>query len=149
MEEKKIAYRYGKISCEQFSTNHLSLPTNDSKDISLDSSITFGASLPHNIIVSIRLTFFRNNDKTSPFLILEVSQVFDIKEDDFISLQDENKNIVIPAKYVRMLTNYVFAVSRGILYAKTEGTVFNEYQIPPISLKDESEIVLSAAFENK
>lgn len=64
-------------------------------------------------------------------LILELACVFDIASDGMEELKRESK---IPKGFLQYMASIVVGTARGVIHAKTEGTLLNPVVLPPINL---------------
>lgn len=103
--------------------------------VNLISEVGFGLDTDEHVI-SCKAKFSFEKKLGQPFLILEVQGLFEIEKNDFKNKvkQDDGSYMVLQglAIHFAMLT---VGSARGILHAKTEGTVYNEYLLPTIDVK--------------
>lgn len=78
-------------------------------------------------------TSFTFNEKSKTFLIVKVSSHFVVKPDYWDSISSENR-IVFPKNFIIHITMLAVGTTRGVLHAKTEGTIFNNFLIPPVDV---------------
>ena len=69
------------------------------------------------------------------FLKIQVSCHFKIKESSWISFIQEKK-IIVPKNFLVHLAMITTGTSRGILFAKTEGTEFSNFIIPTLNVAE-------------
>lgn len=69
------------------------------------------------------------------FLKIQVSCHFKIKENTWESFIQEEK-LLVPKSFLAELTMMTTGTTRGILFAKTEGTAFSKYIIPSINVAE-------------
>jgi len=103
--------------------------------VNLISEVGFGLDTDEHVI-SCNAKFCFEKKFGQPFLILEVQGLFEIEKNDFENKvkQEDGSYIVLQglAIHFAMLT---VGSARGILHAKTEGAVYNEYLLPTIDVK--------------
>jgi|AntRauTorckE6833_2_1112554.scaffolds.fasta_scaffold00298_5 hypothetical protein len=127
----QITFGLQQIKTEQFATFEEVLC--DGGKTGLTTNVKFGADLSHRIVgVIMSFTFNCNN---SPFIKLETSCGFQIIEDDWKALKDEEK-LTIPKGLAQHLAVIAVGTSRGILHAKTEGTDLNKFFLPTINVTE-------------
>lgn len=69
------------------------------------------------------------------FIKIQVSCHFKIEENDWNSFATENK-LVVPKGFLAHLAMITTGTTRGVLFAKTEGTQFSKYIIPTINVEE-------------
>lgn len=87
---------------------------------------------------------FQFSQANRPFIIIEVSCQFKISDNEFLNLIQET-SVIFERETVTELADFVVKTTRGILHAKTESTIFNQFRIPQIDLTNT--IQGSLAFE--
>lgn len=101
----------------------------------LITALGFGLDIDdHTITCNTKFSFERKKDQ--PFLILEIQALFEVDKSDFLTKvkQDDNSYLIAQglATHFAVLT---VGSARGVLHAKTEGTIYNQYILPTIDLK--------------
>ncbi|PKQ69977.1 hypothetical protein [Raineya orbicola] len=113
-----------KISTEQFAIIE-ALFNPDDENIRFSLEIKFGINENRDVIAtSIKFIFSQDN----PFLILQVSCFFEIKSPLI------KEAMIIEQDTARHLLLLTIGTARGVMHAKTEGTIFNKFVIPTINL---------------
>ena len=64
-------------------------------------------------------------------LTTEIACFFDISQDGSKELKEQGK---MPVEFLRYMATIATGTARGIIHAKTEGTVLNSVVLPPINL---------------
>lgn len=80
---------------------------------------------------------FKLRQKEQVFLIIKVGVHFELEEnawEGFLSPESEQLNV--PLDFARHLAVLTLGTVRGVLHAKTETTVFNQFPLPTINLTD-------------
>ena len=105
-------------------------------EVNLTSELGFGIDTDKNTI-SCTAKFSFEKKVNQPFLIIEVQSFFEIEKNDFKTKvkQEDNSYLVVKDLAIHFAVLTVGA-SRGALHAKTEGTVYNEYLLPTINVKE-------------
>lgn len=67
------------------------------------------------------------------FVDYKLSCVFGLPQDSWEALMNDEK-IVLPKFFVEHLMAQVIGIARGVLHAKTEGTIYNGVFIPTVDL---------------
>lgn len=130
--KKLIGFDLFEIKTEQFATLEENFSPKKKK-INLVTDLEIKISEEENL-VGIYLSFkFKQENKS--FIKIQVSCHFEIKEDDWDSFVINDK-IVFPKSFIAHLTMMSVGTTRGILHAKTEGTLFNEYILPSINVEE-------------
>ena len=71
------------------------------------------------------------------FLKIKVSCHFVIKEESWkLFLQVSPSKIIIPKGFIQHLAMITTGTTRGVLFAKTEGTLFSKFIIPTLNIVD-------------
>lgn len=117
-----IPFKLVNIEENQFSVFEENL--DDSSPINQKIGVGFGADF-HNRIIGSTFRFQLNKEK-NPLLKIEATCYFEIEENSFPKLLSDNK-IILPCKFAKHLAVITTGTVRGILYANTKGTAFNEF----------------------
>lgn len=113
------------IKTEQFAT--FTEPT--SNDVQMKVQIKLGANFPDNKIG----VFMRFDYKTNDIVcgVIEVSLHFEFEPQYWDSITNKTTEIIqVPKDVISSLINITIGTTRGILFAKTDGTPFSKLQIP-------------------
>ncbi|NLA49807.1 MAG: hypothetical protein GX876_10145 [Bacteroidales bacterium] len=130
---KSIGFSLKKISTEQFAI--IEEGFNDKGKIRLNTSLRIAADDKQKY-VAVFTSFIFDSD-TKPFLIVEVSCHFQIKDSAWIEMHNPDTNtLVVPKGFLCHLAMLTIGTSRGILHVKTEGTCFNKYVLPTINVTE-------------
>jgi len=71
--------------------------------------------------------------KEQLILVLEIVCYFDIALEGVEFIKEQNN---VPVEFLRYMATIVIGTARGVIHAKTEGTVLNSVVLPPINLVD-------------
>lgn len=127
-----IKFAFKQIKTEQFAILEQSYRAG--VPIALDNSISIENNAA-NRIVAISLGFeFKQNAIT--FLLIKVVCYFEIETQSWESMRNAANVVVIEKGFLRHLVMLSMGTIRGVLHAKTEGTMFNQFIIPTINLMD-------------
>lgn len=126
-----INFRMSNITVEQFAILAES-EIQDESSIQYSLNITFRAEQSRHLVACKIDTLWKNNEET--FIKLDLYCVFTIDEGDWSSFESDSK-LTIPSEFLQYMAMHTIGTSRGVLHAKTEGTPFNKYIIPPIDLQ--------------
>ena len=130
-KEQPVKFSLKQIRTQQFAI--IEEAYHDKEKISLSSSINFGSDKENKVIGVF--ASFKFETKKQPFLIIEVRVFFQIEDKDWRALFDAKSNTVhFPKGFITHLAMLTVGTARGVLHAKTEGTPFNHYILPPINL---------------
>lgn len=124
---KSIPYRIKGIRTIQFAL----FPENfvNGKGVEINSSFTFGHTPGLESVRCISSFTFLQDDKI--LLIAEIHTMFDISPEGREQLKEIKK---IPVDFLRYMATIATGTARGIIHAKSEGTVLNSIILPPINL---------------
>lgn len=130
----EIGFRLNQIEKRQFATLG-DVPASGST-IRENIEFAFGI-LEEKKIIGCLFHYTLLDDGERPFITIEVSCDFRINEDDWQQLVDEKKgNITLPKRFAQYLAGITVGTARGILHNETENSLFNDYPIGMINLKD-------------
>jgi hypothetical protein len=132
MEKKIIGFTLKQILTHQFAIIDDVFKTDEKVNFAFE--LNFATNAEERMLrVGTRMRF---EQKQIPFLLLESSCSFQIKEEDWKALFVENEcnKIILPKDFAIHLTMLSVGTARGILHAKTENTDFNKYFVPTIDL---------------
>lgn len=125
-----LGFAFAKITTEQFAILAEDVDINESFE--LQTQLRFGINVSDKVLAIYPK--FRFEYKEKPFLILESSSQFKIKDETWESLTDkENATIVFPRNFIIHLILLSIGTARGILHAKTENSVFSPLVLPTIN----------------
>ena len=125
-----IGFRMNRLRVDQFAILTDSIPP---EDLSLGFAISFGvAPSIHEVCTTVR---FNISHAESPLLILELSCFFEIREEDWNKVKQDNK-VIIPKGLLAHFGVHTIGTARGILHCKTEGTQLNAFILPPINVSE-------------
>lgn len=104
--------------------------------INLITGLSFGLDIDENTVTCT--TEFSFEKKTGqPFLILKVQGYFEINKNDFTKkMKQKDGSYLVTQGLATHFAVLTVGSARGILHAKTEGTIFNQYLLPTIDIKD-------------
>lgn len=122
-----IPYKINKIETRQFACFPEVFIT--STEINVGSEFVFQQSIEKNKIICISKIRYQQADRL--LLILELACVFDIAPDGMEELKRESK---IPKGFLQYMASIVVGTARGVIHAKTEGSLLNPVVLPPINL---------------
>jgi hypothetical protein len=121
-------FKVSKIAINQFAILQKELPGSETQ---LSTELSFQHSVESKQIACIADFKFKSSNDT--ILILTCQCNFAIQADDW-KLFEENNEIAIPKSFLETLASQTINISRGILFCKTDGTIFNSLMIPPINI---------------
>lgn len=142
-ENAEVGFILNSIKTEQFALFELNY--NAEKQTNLKRSIQFKLDQT-NKRIGVFLGFeFIQEEKI--FIKIVVSCHFIIKEDSwekFINLKQAK--VIVPKGFLAHIAMITMGTCRGILFAKTEGTVFSKFIIPTLNvekmIKSDAEFIL-------
>lgn len=125
-----VRFRMSRISVEQFAILVKDAPQ---AEVVVDSDVSFGV-IPNNQLVAVKFNItFTHEDKT--LLVMEVHCYFNVSPDDWKGFEKENK-VIIPKDLLAHFAMHTVGTARGVLFCKTEGTLYNQFIIPPMNVVD-------------
>lgn len=130
-ELKSVEFSLKKIATEQFAI--IEEGFDEKGNIRLNTSFRFAADEIQRYIAVYTFFTFESNNK--PFLIVEASCHFAIKDDAWeVMFNHELNSLNVNKGFLCHLAMLTVGTSRGMLHAKTEGTCFNKYVLPTIDV---------------
>lgn len=123
-----ISFALAGIQTIEFAT--LEEAYSENENITTSISVEFGIeSLDSTIIVCSPTYSFLQ--KGIPFIKIKAACFFDVKKESWGSYINKSRNsITFPKGFTDHLLVLSLGTLRGLLHAKTEGTIFNKYFIP-------------------
>lgn len=126
-----INFNLLKIQTEQFAIFEENF--NKNEIVNLNTNLSFGLNFDDNVfLVTPKYTF---EIQGKPFMTIQISCFFKIEDATWNSFK-KKKQIIFPKDFVAHMTMITVGTSRGVLHTKTEGTVFNEFILPPINVTE-------------
>lgn len=132
-KENKIGFSLIKIQTEQFA--FFEEIFDEKLIVNLNTQIEFKLNFENKIVGSFIGFTFEQQER--PFLKIEVSCHFAIENNSLTSFLDTTKlKISIPKDFLAHLAMITVGTTRGILFAKTEGTSLNKFIIPTLNVSE-------------
>ena len=130
-QARSIGFSLKRVTTEQFAI--IEEGFDEKGKIRLKTSMRFAADDKQKYIAVFTSFIFDSNNE--PFLLVEASCHFSIKDDAWNEMYDANLNtLTVPKGFLCHLAMLTVGTSRGILHSKTEGTCFNKYVLPTINV---------------
>lgn len=135
-KNQKIAFKLFNIKTVEFAV----IENESINEDTLESSVNIGFGISDktgHIHCGIKFKLY-TDDK--PFIIIHVNCTFEIEPAAWKKMYNDKDGVyIIPKGLAKHLAVLVMGTTRGALHAKTEGTVFNRYFIPPMNIDEEIE----------
>jgi hypothetical protein len=135
MENKlnNISFALKKLTTEQFAIIEDSY--SETAIIRLSTNIRSGADESQKMVAVFSSFTFEADNK--PFIVIEAGCHFQIEEKEWDEmLKKDTHTLIVPKGFMSHLAMLTVGTTRGILHAKTEGTCFNKFMIPPINVAE-------------
>lgn len=130
-ELQSVNFALRKINTEQFAI--LQDNYEEQSDIRFGTKLHFAADQKARLIAVFAGFIFELKGK--PFLVIEVSCNFEIVQKAWKEMLNNEKDAIsVPKCFMSHLAMLTVGTARGVLHAKTEGTCFNQYFIPPVNV---------------
>jgi hypothetical protein len=129
MEKGSVGFALVGIKTEQFATFEDNYK--DKAKTSLNTGLEFKFNKDEKLIAVVVTIIFKQNKKV--FLKLQVSCHFIISDESFKNYCVDSL-ITLPKGFMTHLTMITISSVRGVLHAKTEGTIFNKYLLPTLDV---------------
>ena len=121
-------FRMDQIKVEQFAILENKLPQ---EDIGFSAELTHGASKEEKIIaIRLKVSYI---SKEKMLLVCIVSCMFKVEPESWQDWVKDDK-VFIPRGFIAHLAMHTFGTTRGILFAKTEGTPYQQFILPPTNV---------------
>lgn len=127
-----IGFKITKINTQQFAIIEDSYDS-ENDQFTIETNLGFGID-PENeaIISSVKIQF---EQKSIPFLILEISCEFDVIPEFWKKFNSVDK-IIMPKGFMAHLAMITVGTTRGVLHSKTDNTKFNEFILPTLNITE-------------
>jgi hypothetical protein len=132
MNKNAVPFKLFQITTEEFATIEDNL--NDGK-ISMNNALGYAADIESSAIkCTLKVVFSQDSQ---PFLIIQASCEFEIETKAWSEMLNSKKNILTIEKgFATHLALLTTGTVRGILHAKTENTVFNQFLLPTLNVNE-------------
>lgn len=120
-----------KIKTEQFAIFEENF--NKNEVINLNTNLSFGLNSNDKVFLVTPKYTFENEEK--PFMAIQISCYFKIEDTTWNNFINK-KHIIFPKDFVAHMAMITVGTSRGILHTKTEGTIFNDFILPPMNVAE-------------
>jgi len=131
MENNTIGFNLIGLKTEQFATFEENY--SEKKETQIHTGIEFKLSSEQKRIgIFAEFTF---TQETHTLVKLQISCHFAVSPESWDSFCSESK-IVFPKGFMMHLTMLTIGTARGVLHAKTEGTIFNQFILPTINVEE-------------
>ncbi|MDX1718716.1 MAG: hypothetical protein R3353_01020 [Salegentibacter mishustinae] len=145
--KNKIGFSLNNVTTEQFAIIEEAFNIKNPVELNLGSS--FAVDIDKKLISNFfKVQFIQ--EKT-PFLILETGCHFKISPDAWQEFFDKEKNkIKLPQRFAGHLLMLNIGTSRGVLHAKTDDTVYNQFMLPTINVNRliDTDVIMDLTEEN-
>lgn len=124
-----IPYKIERIDTTQFAI----FPDKyiNGENVSVEMDMTFSTSETISPIKNVTSIRYKQNDDI--LLVLEIACSFTISEEGLENLRKSGK---IPVEFLRYMGTFSVGIARGVIHARTEGTVLNPVILPPANVND-------------
>lgn len=128
----EVAFMLQSISTDQFAIlDEGIIPTDD---LELLTDLSFGIHAEnHTIGVFPKFTFTQNS---KPVMLIEIGCHFLLKAEHWDKMKRQDGTIVVPKFVMSHMATIAVGTARGVLHAKTEGSVLNEFVLPTINVTE-------------
>lgn len=133
MNKSAVPFKLFQITTEEFATIEENL-THDGK-VQLINQLSFAVD-NDNLAIKCTLKVSFNIDKNA-FLILQASCEFQIEPNAWNEMLNSKKQLLtIDKTFATHLALLTTGTLRGILHAKTENTIYNQYVLPTLNVNE-------------
>lgn len=132
-EKKQVAFKLSGIKTEQFAIFEEHYKAKQESD--LGTSLHFKLNQQaRQIGAFIGFDFIQTKNV---FLKIEISCHFQIEKKSWETfIHEKGKKLIVPKEFLAHLAMITTGTSRGVLFAKTEGTVFSSFIIPTLNVAE-------------
>jgi hypothetical protein len=131
MDNKQIGFNLVAIRTEQFALIEENF--NENEEVNLGSDFEFKLSCKNNQLGVY--ASFKFEQKGKVFLKIQVSCHFSIRPESWQNFCN-NQEIVFPKGFMAHISMLTVGTTRGVLYSKTDGTIFSKFMLPLINVVD-------------
>ncbi|MGN1217238.1 MAG: hypothetical protein ACI4TD_04595 [Phocaeicola sp.] len=135
---QSIPYRISHIETVQFAI----FPDNyvNGKEVMVNTNCGYNVRSDIGQVRNIISVNYTQNDKL--LLVVQLACYYDIAPEGVTAIKEEGK---IPVDFLRYMGSLSIGAIRGVIHAKTEGTVLNPVILPPVNLEGmvKNDLVLS------
>lgn len=112
---------------------------NIEENLEIHTSISVGVNDNKNVSMSVTIKYYIPEQNTElTILLLKTDAEFVVDDIDSILTTDKNGFYRIPIDYIEVFTGILYSTIRGIIFAKTQGTLLSQFILP---VKSASELV--------
>ena len=122
-----IPYRIVKIENTQFAFFPDKFVVSDR--VKVDVAFNFAPNKDISMIRCTSIIHYTQNDNL--LLVLEMATYFEIAQ---VGIDNIKKDGKVPVDFLRYMGTIAIGTARGVIHAKTEGSVMNPIVLPPINL---------------
>lgn len=101
------------------------------QDVVVNTNCGFNLKSDFSQVRNIISINYMQNDKL--LIVAQLACCFDIADAGVASIKSERR---IPVDFLRYIGTVSIGAMRGVIHAKTEGTVLNPVVMPPVNLED-------------
>jgi len=132
-DTKQISFQLSGIRTEQFATFEENYSAKKETELGIGLQFKLDEQGRH-IAAFLRFDFIQVK---KVFLKIEISCHFQIEDKSWKTfIQDNDKKLVLPKEFLAHLAMITTGTSRGVLFAKTEGTAFSNFIIPTLNVTE-------------
>lgn len=126
---QSIPYRISHIETIQFAI----FPDNfvNGQEVMVNTNCGYNVRSDLNQVRNVISVNYIQDEKL--LLVVQLACYYDIAPEGFEAIKKEGK---IPVDFLRYMGSISVGTMRGVIHAKTEGTVLNPVVMPPINLED-------------
>lgn len=130
MMNQQILYKYVKVETVQFATFEENFKQ-DVADATFQTETYFSFDQAQGVLVnSMKVTVLQ---QSSVILKIAMESYFKVAEESLCALTKDNK-IEFPQSFLQQLASLSFGTLRGVVVAKTEGTMLSNFILPPTDI---------------
>ena len=135
MTKKNIQIPFALIGIQtlEFATiKELYSDDNPNVEIGINAEFGIKSLEEYEIVCSPEVSFLQEG---RPFIKIKVACYFSVKQEQWKEyISEENQSVIFPKGFTDHLLMIATGALRGVLHAKTEGTVFNKFLLPTINV---------------
>lgn len=121
-------FRMNQIKVEQFAIIENQLPN----DVQLETELTYGAEKDHIVLMRLTMSYKNGTDLLAKMVLV---CTFGVAPESWTEWEREGK-VIIPRLFLAHLAMHTFGTARGVLFAKTEGTPYQQMILPPTNVEN-------------
>lgn len=129
---EQIFYKFIKLNLTQFATFETGY-MDDGKSLEMSSSFLFSYSFDDDVVCCTTTVVITK--ETGPVIKAELNSYFKIQSESVASMTEDD-SVVLPLGLMTQFASLGYGSMRGVIYAKTMGTLLDKIILPPNDIQN-------------